>query len=158
MTDTPKPALSIRQVAPADFAEWRPLWEGYNAFYGRSGDTALPDHITEMTWARFLDAAEPVHALVAVADGNLVGLAHYLFHRSTISIEPACYLQDLFTSAHSRGRGVGRVLIEAVYDRARAAGSTRVYWQTHKTNITAMRLYDQLAQKSDFLIYQHRWV
>ena len=50
-----------------------------------------------MTWLRFFDAYEPVHALVAESDGRLVGLAHYLFHRSTTAIEPVCYLQDLFT-------------------------------------------------------------
>jgi GNAT superfamily N-acetyltransferase len=95
-----------------------------------------------------------VFALVAEQNGGLVGLAHYLFHRSTISIPPVCYLQDLFTDANLRGRGVGRALIEAVYAQAEAAGAARVYWQTHETNQTAMRLYDQVAEKSGFLVYR----
>jgi GNAT superfamily N-acetyltransferase len=146
--------LTVRPVAEDDFAAWRPLWDGYNAFYGRSGATALPEETTHSTWARFFDPAEPVHALVAELDGRLVGLVHYIFHRSTTMLAPTCYLQDLFTAAEARGHGVGRALIEAVYAAARAAGSTRVYWQTHETNETAMRLYDQVAEKSGFLVYR----
>ena len=141
-------------MARADFSQWLPLWEGYNEFYGRSGKTALPNEITQMTWARFFDAYEPVHAMVAEDDGDLVGLVHYLFHRSTISISPTCYLQDLFTRASTRGKGIGRRLIEAVYEQARLAGVTRVYWQTHDSNSTAMKLYDQVADRSGFVVYR----
>lgn len=146
--------IIIRSIAPTDQAAWRPLWDGYNAFYGRVGPTALADAITAATWARFFDAAEPVHALVAERDGALIGLVHYLFHRSTTALELTCYLQDLFTTSAARGGGVGKALIEAVYARAHAAGSTRVYWQTHETNLAAMRLYDNVAEKSGFLVYR----
>jgi GNAT superfamily N-acetyltransferase len=146
--------LTVRPVARTDFAQWIPLWDGYNEFYGRSGKTALPAEITETTWARFFDAYEPVHALVAEADGQLLGLAHYLFHRNTIMLGPTCYLQDLFTSKESRGKGVGRALIEGVYERAKIAGSTVVYWQTHETNLTAMKLYDNVAMRSGFVVYR----
>jgi GNAT superfamily N-acetyltransferase len=144
----------IRFIVPADFLRWLPLWQGYNTFYGRSGATALPDDITQTTWARFFDAAEPVHAMVAEHDGRLVGLVHYLFHRSTISIAPTCYLQDLFTDQTTRGKGIGRALINAVYEQAKLAGAARVYWQTHETNSTAMKLYDQVAERSGFLVYR----
>ena len=147
----------VRPVAPADYDQWLPLWLGYNAFYGRSGATALDPAITATTWARFFDEGEPVHALVAEHDGQLIGLTHYLFHRSTTAIAPTCYLQDLFTSETARGRGIGRALIEGVYARARSAGSPRVYWQTHETNATAMRLYDSLAERSGFLVYARRF-
>jgi GNAT superfamily N-acetyltransferase len=146
--------IKVRALARDDFPAWKPLWDGYNAFYGRSGPTALADEITRTTWSRFFDAYEPVHALVAEAEGRLLGLAHYLFHRSTIMIAPICYLQDLFTAEEARGRGVGRLLIEAVYQQAREAGSPRVYWQTHETNHTAMRLYDKVAEKSGFVVYR----
>jgi GNAT superfamily N-acetyltransferase len=146
--------LVIRPVTRADRDRWLPLWDGYNAFYGRSGDTALDPAVTAMTWARFFDAYEPVHALVAEQDGRLLGLTHYLFHRSTTAIEPSCYLQDLFTTELARGKGVGRALIEAVYGAATAAGASRVYWQTHETNVTAMKLYDQVAERSGFVVYR----
>jgi len=84
--------LTVRFVIRQDYAQWLPLWDGYNAFYGRSGATALSPEITRMTWARFFDAYEPVYALVAESGGQLLGLTHYLFHRSTTAIEPVCYL------------------------------------------------------------------
>jgi GNAT superfamily N-acetyltransferase len=85
----------------------------------------------------------------------LLGLTHYLFHRSTTAIEPVCYLQDLFTSNAARGRGIGRALINRVYEQARLAGSSRVYWQTHQTNLTAMQLYDKVAERSGFVVYRN---
>lgn len=146
--------LIVRPVRREDYDRWLPLWDGYNAFYGRSGATALDPEITRMTWARFFDAYEPVHALVAESGGRLLGLTHYLFHRSTTAIAPNCYLQDLFTNEAARGKGVGRALIQGVYERARAAGSPRVYWQTHETNRTAMQLYDKVAEHSGFVVYR----
>jgi len=146
--------LIIRPVVRQDYEQWLPLWDGYNAFYERSGPTALDPEITRMTWARFFDAYEPVHALVADRDGQLLGLVHYLYHRSTTAIAPNCYLQDLFTSEASRGKGVGRALINGVYDLAKAAGSGRVYWLTHETNHTAMQLYDKIGERSGFVVYR----
>ena len=119
--------MHIRTVHPADRPAWQPLWDGYNAFYGREGETALDPAVTETTWNRFFDPQEPVFAWVAEADGRLLGLVHYLFHRSTTRIAPVCYLQDLFTAPDERGRGIGRALIGAVYEQARAAGCSRVY-------------------------------
>jgi GNAT superfamily N-acetyltransferase len=144
----------IRDIADTDRTQWAELWAGYNAFYGRHGATALAEEITEATWSRFFDAAESVHALVADVDGRLVGLAHFLFHRSTIQIQPTCYLQDLYTAERARGGGIGTRLIEAVYDFARSRGIPRVYWQTHETNTSAMRVYDKLAERSGFIIYR----
>jgi GNAT superfamily N-acetyltransferase len=146
--------LTIRPVTRQDYDRWLPLWDGYNAFYGRAGATALADEITAMTWARFFDAYEPVHALVAERGGELLGLTHYLFHRSTTAIAPTCYLQDLFTNEAARVKGIGRALVEGVYERARLAGSPRVYWQTHHTNLTAMQLYDKVAEHSGFVVYR----
>lgn len=146
--------LIIRPVARGDYEQWLPLWTGYNAFYGRSGPTALADEITRTTWDRFFDESEPVHALVAEMSGKLLGLAHYLFHRSTTAIKPVCYLQDLFTDDTMRGKGIGRGLINGVYERAGLAGSTRVYWLTHKTNSAAMQLYDKVADESGFVVYR----
>ena len=146
--------VNVRPVAPGDLPTWLRLWQGYNEFYGRSGDKAVPDDITRLTWDRFFDAYEPMHALVAEQDGAVVGIAHYIFHRNTTMRGPTCYMQDLFTDANRRGEGIGRALIEGVYARAREAGATRVYWQTHETNATAMRLYDKVAERSGFVVYR----
>lgn len=149
------PGLVVRAVARDDHQPWSVLWAGYNAFYERVGPKAVPEKVTELTWDRFFDAYEPMYALIAEMDSRLLGLVHYLFHRNTSMAPPTCYLQDLFTSQDARGKGVGRALIEAVYERAASAGCSRVYWQTHETNRTAMRLYDQVAEKSGFVVYRH---
>ncbi|CAI0898429.1 N-acetyltransferase family protein [Serratia proteamaculans] len=147
-------AIKIRNLEPRDFTSWNQLWQGYNAFYGREGNTALPDEITQTTWSRFFDAYEPMQALVAEYKGELVGLTHFILHRSTIQIQPNCYLQDLFTTEALRGKGVARALITAVYEKAESLGLPRVYWNTHETNLTAMKLYDKLADKSGFVVYR----
>ena len=141
----------VRFVVTEDFSQWATLWKGYNFFYGRD---ALPAEITQMTWNRFFDNHEPVHAMVVERGSQLLGLAHYLFHRSTIALETVCYMQDLFTHESARGQGVGRMLIEAVYQEARIAGSHRVYWQTHESNTVARKLYDNVAELSGFIVYR----
>jgi GNAT superfamily N-acetyltransferase len=146
--------IEIRALAVDDRDAWQPLWDGYNAFYGREGDTALDPAITDATWSRFFDPAEPVHAVVATRGDELLGLVHYIFHRSTTSIAMTCYLQDLFTVPAARGTGVGRALIEAVYEAARAAGSARVYWHTQFTNETARALYDRVSDDASFMVYR----
>jgi GNAT superfamily N-acetyltransferase len=135
---------------PGDRAAWEPLWAGYLTFYKAS----IPPATTDLTWSRFFDGIEPMHACVAEEAGQLIGLVHYLYHRSTWMAGPVCYLQDLFTAEAARGKGVGRALIQAVYAAAKAAGSQRVYWLTHETNATAMRLYDKVAEKPGFVQYR----
>ena len=145
--------IAIRPVRNDDFPHWQKLWDGYNAFYGRCGETGLSPAVTHMTWSRFFDAYEPVHALVADEAGTLQGLVHFLYHRSTTDIAPVCYLQDLLTAPEARGKGIGRALILQVYEHARTSGAPEVYWQTHDTNTAAMKLYDKVAKNFGFLVY-----
>lgn len=147
--------VQIRTLEQDDFPAWKLLWDGYNAFYGRKDETALSPDITRVTWQRFFDPDEPVFALVAQTDGKLVGLTHYLFHRSTTRIELTCYLQDLYTAGSERGRGIGRALIQGVYERANAAGAKRVYWHTHESNAAGRLLYDKVARHAGFIVYSH---
>jgi GNAT superfamily N-acetyltransferase len=145
--------LLVRPIERTDYDGWSRLWNGYNAFYGRAGATALPEQITAATWERFFAPDEPVHALVAEYQGQIVGLAHYLYHRSTTRLHDVCYLQDLFTDEQLRGKGIGRHLVLAVYDAAREAGSSRVYWQTQASNAAGRALYDKIAQHKGFIVY-----
>jgi GNAT superfamily N-acetyltransferase len=139
----------VRPLRAEDREQWQPLWDGYNLFYERPD---LPSEITETSWSRFLDPAEPMFAAVAEIDGRIVGLVHYLYHRNTAMIEDVCYLQDLFTAPEARGMGVGRALIEYVYAEAAKAGSRRVYWQTAEDN-PARKLYDRVAELTAFRRY-----
>jgi GNAT superfamily N-acetyltransferase len=148
-------AVVVRPVEQGDFAGWMPLWNGYNAFYGRQGETALPDEVTTIAWQRFFDPTEPMFAIVATVEKQVVGLAHYLYHRSTTRIDLVCYLQDLFTLPSHRGGGVGKALIHGVYARAQAVGIKRVYWHTHETNSAGRLLYDKVARHAGFIVYAH---
>jgi GNAT superfamily N-acetyltransferase len=147
--------LRIRPITNTDYEAWLPLWDGYNAFYGRQGQTALDLNITQTTWARFLNDNDPVHAFVAEQNGQLIGLVHFIFHRSTTRLNDVCYLQDLYVNQAIRGAGVGRQLIKAVYDAAQTAGSTRVYWQTQYSNTAGRALYDKVAKHLGFIVYSH---
>jgi GNAT superfamily N-acetyltransferase len=142
--------IVIRPFTASDRPAWEPLWQGYLAFY----ESSLGREVTDTTWARLVDPSEPMHGLAAVADGEIVGIVHYLYHRSTWTIGNYCYLQDLFTSEKARNRGAGRALIEAVYGRAKADGASRVYWLTHETNTAAQALYDKVAARSGFIQYR----
>ena len=145
--------MIIRPIEKSDYNAWLTLWDGYNAFYERVGPTAIAPNITQTTWQRFFDPAEPMFALVAELDGQVVGLAHYLFHRRMMTIEPICYLSDLFTLPAKRGAGIGRALIEAVYSAALEAGSKRVYWQTNEGNVAGRHLYDKVAKHAGYIVY-----
>jgi GNAT superfamily N-acetyltransferase len=140
----------IRPLETGDRAAWDPLWRGYLVFY----EEDLPDEVTDLTWSRFFDAAEPMGVIGAFVDGNLVGFCHHLFHRSTWADGPYCYLEDLFVSPDSRGSGAGRALIEATADIARAAGAENLYWHTRTGNATARALYDQVASRQVDVVYE----
>jgi GNAT superfamily N-acetyltransferase len=143
-------AVVIKPVSPDERAAWEPYWKAYQTFY----DVSLSDETTDVLWRRLHDPKEPMHLLGAYADGKLVGIVHYLFHRSCWSIGDYCYLQDLYVAPEARGRGAGRALIEAVYDAAKKVGASRVHWLTQESNATARALYDNLADRSGFIQYR----
>jgi GNAT superfamily N-acetyltransferase len=145
-----KPLVEVRPLRPDERAAWEPLWSGYLEFY----ETAVSAEVTDESWRRLHDPAEPMHVLGAFLGDQLIGIVHFLFHRNTWTIGDYCYLQDLFTVPEARGMGAGRALIEAVYEHARAAGASRVYWLTHESNATARGLYDKIADMPGFIQYR----
>jgi GNAT superfamily N-acetyltransferase len=140
----------IKPVGKDERAAWEPLWKAYQVFY----ETRLSEENNGVLWERLHDPAEPMFLLGAYAGGNLVGITHFLYHRSCWSIGNYCYLQDLFVVPEARGRGAGRALIEAVYATAKEAGVSRVHWLTQEGNATARALYDKLADRSGFIQYR----
>jgi GNAT superfamily N-acetyltransferase len=140
----------IRPVRLDERVDWERLWTGYLAFY----QTSVPPETYDVTWARLHDPNEPMGVLGAYVDGKLAGIVHYLFHRSCWTIGDYCYLQDLFVADHVRKLGLGRALIEAVEQEARAAGASRVYWLTHESNAIARALYDKVAERPGFIQYR----
>ena len=151
MIDTPRPNdVVVRPVGADERAAWESLWNDYLAFYRA---TLAPD-ASDVAWRRFHDPEEPMFLLGAYVDGKLLGIVHYLFHRSSWTVANYCYLQDLFVAEEARGLGLGRALIEAVYAKAHDAGASRVYWLTHQDNTTARRLYDQVADNLGHIQYR----
>ncbi|ADU69265.1 GNAT family N-acetyltransferase [Pantoea sp. At-9b] len=142
--------MQLRALRSDDFPLWLALWQGYQRFYA----TAINEETTQVTFERLLADGEPMHCLVAEEDGALIGLVHYLTHRTTWTVGDYCYLQDLFVSEAARGKGAGKALILAVYQQAEALGCSRVYWTTQESNATARKLYDQIASKTEFIQYR----
>ena len=134
-----------------DRTDWAEMWHDYLVFY----ESSVADEVYDSTFARLLgDDPQDFNCLIAEIDGRPVGLTHYLFHRHAWRVENVCYLQDLFTRPETRGTGVGRALIEAVYAAADAKGAPNVYWLTQEFNTTARLLYDRIADVTPFIKYQ----
>jgi GNAT superfamily N-acetyltransferase len=150
---TADPDLRVIPLRPGDNAAWLPLWRGYQDFY----EVDIPPDVSAVTWERLLDPAEPVAGALAWSGPAAVGLVHHIRHRSCWTAGDYCYLQDLFVAPGVRGAGIGRKLIEHVYAAAEREGCSRVYWLTHETNATAMRLYDRIAQRSGFVQYRRQF-
>jgi GNAT superfamily N-acetyltransferase len=148
----PGPGALIRPLRAEDDAQWRGLWRDYLAFY----DTVLPAETYAHHFTRLTAAEGDFRAQVAERDGRLVGLVHYLFHPHGWRPAGTCYLQDLFTAPDLRGTGLGRALIDAVYQAADARGVGSVYWLTQTGNATARQLYDRIADPTDFMVYRRR--
>lgn len=143
-------SVEIRLFTEQDKAAWLPLWKAYQDFY----KTSIADTVTNTSWERLLERTEPMDGALAIIDGQPVGFVHYIRHRSTWASGDYCYLQDLYVNPDSRGKGIGRILIEHVYKIAAETGCSRVYWLTHETNTDAMVLYDRIADKSGFIQYR----
>ena len=142
--------MIIREIEKRDYDEWRALWESYLAFY----NTTVTQDVYELTFRRLIGRQTSQQmAFLAEKDDQLVGLVHYIRHPHNWKLEHVIYLQDLFALPEVRGQGVGRALIEAVYDAADKMGCPSVYWLTQENNETARRLYDRVATVSDFIKY-----
>ncbi|MEP3047615.1 MAG: GNAT family N-acetyltransferase [Roseibium sp.] len=143
-------SVSIRPLESGDKAQWADLWRAYLAFY----ETERPDGVFESTWSRLMGEGEDPHGFCAVDEtGRLIGLVHYIYHRSCWTIAPVCYLQDLYADPSARGQGIGRKLIEAVYSAADDAEAAGIYWMTQHFNKNARKLYDRIGTLTPFIKY-----
>ncbi len=154
MTNASINTVEVVPLAAAHKSIWLNLWSQYNSFYGRSGETALSPEVVDTTWKRLLDPAVPIAGLVAVQEGELVGLCHAVFHYNLIQLRQTCYMQDLFTSPNARGAGVARMLIAGLTTLCQARDVTDINWHTQSENAAARRLYDRIARDTNFIVYR----
>jgi GNAT superfamily N-acetyltransferase len=143
--------LDIRPLRQNDQADWRRLWTAYLQFY----DSTVPEEVYDTTFGRLLSDDHPdQNAFIAAQDGRGVGLVHYITHPHNWRVEKVVYLQDLYADPSVRGTGVGRALIEKVYQAADTNGTPAVYWLTQDFNAKARQLYDRVAHLTPFIKYQ----
>lgn len=142
--------VQITQLTPRDYAQWVKLYEGYAAFY----NVALSDKGMAQTWAWLNSPRSPVTGLVARRDRSLVGLAHYRAMPSPLRGAEVGFLDDLFVAPEHRGAGIARALLDHLAHIAAERGWPVTRWITRDDNATARALYDQVAQKSDWLTYE----
>jgi GNAT superfamily N-acetyltransferase len=141
----------IRPVVAADFAPWEQLWRAYLRFYRAE----VSDEVTATTFRRLCAQSDGMIGLVAADEqGSLTGLAHLVFHPSTWSADTYCYLEDLFVTPAARGGGTARQLLDAVFAEAQRRGAARTYWETQEFNGPARSLYDQVAHRTSFVVYE----
>lgn len=142
----------IRPVHADERDAWRPLWKGYQEYY----ETNLDD-VTDSLWQRLMaNDADGPHCLVAEAENTLLGFVQYLYHGTTWSPKQRIYLNDLYTTPESRGKGIGRKLIEAVYKEAEKRECDQVYWLTQNFNEDGRKLYDKVSSLTPFIKYMQK--
>jgi len=148
-------AVTVRTLRASDENRWRELWQGYLTFYECPD---LDPRVTDNTWSMLIGERPDVFGYVAEDDsGQVVGFVHGVEHANTWVDKPICYLEDLFVDPAVRGQGAGRALIDAVVDHAKANDWGQVYWRTATGN-PARKLYDQVADKIDFVTYVHKLI
>ena len=143
------PAVVVRPVEPADHDAWASLFAAYREFYELDDER----EVVERVWGWIQDETHEVNALVALSDGEVVGFAHHRRYARPAEGGSGLFLDDLFTAAHVRRRGVARALINRLADMARECGAAKVRWVTAADNATAQWLYDDIAARTDWVTY-----
>lgn len=140
----------VTPIEQKDYDQWLPYWQSYQEFY----EVELLDEVTETTWSRFFNTEIPVYCAVARENDRILGFVHYVFHDSTWAVKNYCYLEDLFVDPTTRGKNIGKKLIEYVREKAKERECDRLYWHTQETNKRAQRLYDWVAEKPGVIEYR----
>ena len=134
--------MEITRVAEDDLADLLPLMRGYCDFY----EVDPPDDAL-LALSRALIAEPELDGvqLIARDGGDALGFATIYWMWSTSRAARIGVMNDLFTAAGARGRGVGEALIRACLDEVRRRGAATLQWQTARDNYTAQALYDRIG-------------
>jgi ribosomal protein S18 acetylase RimI-like enzyme len=143
--------VSIRQATAADVDLVAPLFDAYRQFYRQPAD--LPR--ARRFLAERLSQRQSTVLVAETTDGAAVGFVQLYPCFSSIRAAPVFILSDLFVAPSSREGGVGRLLMEAAAQFARATGAVGLELATAKTNAPAQRLYESLGWQRDEMFYQY---
>jgi len=140
----------VRPIESRDESVWRELFVAYGVFY----ETEFAEPQISTVWSWLMDASHPTKAWVAELDGAVVGFGHLRTHWDTFTGGPAWFLDDLYTSAATRGHGAGTSIINALRAHADANGGGTISWITASDNTTAQSVYDKLANRQTWVTYE----
>ncbi len=133
-------------MTESDRAGWEALARAKDAYF----EVQRGDDDYERAWRRLLDD-EQVRGVAARLDGQMVGIAHYVFHAS-VWYSRKCYLADLFVDAEARRRGVATAVIQWVAQDAEDHDFPGLYWNTLE-DAPARALYDKVGKFQEGLIH-----
>jgi GNAT superfamily N-acetyltransferase len=143
-------SVTIRPVASSDEAVWRELFRAYGEFY----ETQFSEETLDGVWHWLMSDDHPERCFVAEVEGTVVGFAHLQQQVDTFRAGAGWFLDDLFVAPPHRGQGIARALIEALTSYAREYGGGDLRWITAADNHTAQALYDRIATKTSWVMYE----
>jgi ribosomal protein S18 acetylase RimI-like enzyme len=128
--------ISVRQAVAGDAGDIARLLHDFNTEYSEPspGVEVLTERAGQM-----LAAGEMT---VLLSGKGPDGLALLRFRPCIWTGTPEAYLQELYVAPELRGRGIGRALLEAAMDTARAAGAAGIDLNTGETDTAARGLYE----------------
>lgn len=141
--------VQIRPIADGDFFNWIGLYEGYSTFYNEQ----FTDQKALILWSWLTDKKHESFGFVAERDGELVGLVHMREFARPLAASRGLFVDDLFVAESARGTGIGAALLETARNYAREHKLSVVRWTTADDNEVAQVLYDKVATRTDWVIY-----
>jgi len=140
----------IRKIKLKDKKQWEELYKGYANFY----KVKMSNKILQTVWNWLFDEGHEVDGLVYEIDGIIVGLVHYRKMPSPLRGSYIGFLDDLFVDPKYRGRKIGEKLIIKMKEISKYKGWNLVRWITQNDNIRAKSLYDRVAEKTTWDLYE----
>jgi GNAT superfamily N-acetyltransferase len=148
----------VVSVAPAELQHVEAiaaLLEGMDRFYGATEAEPLDLRVRQINDALFSDPPA-AYALLAWDDTRLVGIATYSFVWPAIGLTRSLYLKELYVPEDVRQSGMGKLLMQNLFELAVKHNCSRVEWTTDADNPSAQRFYELLdvPQNSSKLFYR----
>ncbi len=137
MTPLPEP-FRIRPAMRGDVPILLDLIRGLAEFENLTHQvTATPERLA----AALFGDRPAAEAILAEAEGHVVGFALFYTNFSTFLARPGLYLEDLFVKPEFRGRGYGKALLRHLAGIATSRGCGRFEWSVLDWNEAAIRFY-----------------